>query len=60
MLLAEYGTGEQLIGQQHVDCILLDRTMTGMGGRDCKFLKSSSLTADIPIIFLPEGAARRQ
>ncbi len=43
----------QLLGHQGVDCILLDRTMTGMGGvATCKFLKSNALTADIPIIFL--------
>lgn len=43
----------QLLGEQGVDCILLDRTMTGMGGvATCKFLKKSSITADIPIIFL--------
>ncbi len=54
VLLASSGEQAiQLLGQQHVDCILLDRTMTGMGGvATCKFLKSSSLTADIPIIFL--------
>lgn len=54
VLLASSGEQAiQLLGQQGVDCILLDRTMTGMGGvATCKYLKSSSLTADIPIIFL--------
>ncbi len=43
----------QLLGHQGVDCILLDRTMTGMGGvATCRYLKSNALTSDIPIIFL--------
>jgi len=43
----------QLLGHQAVDCILLDRTMTGMGGvATCRYLKSNALTADVPIIFL--------
>ncbi|MBA2542043.1 MAG: response regulator [Deltaproteobacteria bacterium] len=43
----------KLLGEQLVDCILLDRTMTGMGGvATCRFLKSNAVTADIPVIFL--------
>jgi len=43
----------QLLGTQGVDCILLDRTMSGMGGvATCKYLKSNAVTADVPIIFL--------
>lgn len=54
VLLASSGEQAiQILGQRPVDCILLDRTMTGMGGvATCRFLKSSALTADIPIIFL--------
>jgi two-component system NtrC family sensor kinase len=43
----------KLLGEHAVDCVLLDRTMTGMGGvATCKFLKTNAMTADTPVIFL--------
>lgn len=49
-------SGEQalsLLEDHKVDCILLDRTMPGMGGvAACRRLKSSPATRDIPTIIL--------
>ncbi|HEU0033861.1 MAG TPA: response regulator [Kofleriaceae bacterium] len=41
------------VGEEHIDCILLDRSMAGMGGVEtCKRLKESRATRDIPVIIL--------
>jgi len=49
-------TGEEairLLDVEPVDCILLDRTMAGMGGvAACRHLKDNPATRDIPLIIL--------
>jgi DNA-binding response OmpR family regulator len=43
----------RLLAVESVDCILLDRSMTGMGGvATCKRLKEAPATRDIPVIIL--------
>ncbi len=43
----------QLLDVQHVDCILLDRSMAGIGGIEtCRRLKASPAVRDIPLIIL--------
>jgi DNA-binding response OmpR family regulator len=43
----------KLIAEHPVDCILLDRSMAGMGGNAaCKLLKENPQTRDTPIIIL--------
>jgi two-component system, NtrC family, sensor kinase len=42
-----------LLAEQPVDCILLDRSMAGMGGvTTCKKIKDTPATRDTPLIFL--------
>lgn len=42
-----------LLATQHVDCILLDLLMPGMGGREaCRRIKSTPALQDIPLIML--------
>jgi two-component system, NtrC family, sensor kinase len=49
----------QLLGFQSVDCILLDRSMAGIGGIEtCRRLKASSVVRDTPLIFLTATEAR--
>lgn len=49
-------SGEEALGllaAQPVDCILLDRSMAGIGGVDtCKRIKNTPATRDTPLIFL--------
>lgn len=43
----------ELLGFQSVDCILLDRSMAGIGGIEtCRRLKGSPVVRDTPLIFL--------
>ena len=43
----------ELLAVQSVDCILLDLTMPGLGGREtCRHLKGSPVVRDTPIIIL--------
>jgi two-component system NtrC family sensor kinase len=49
----------QLLGFQSVDCILLDRSMAGIGGIEtCRRLKGSSVVRDTPLIFLTATDSR--
>ena len=49
----------QLLGFQSVDCILLDRSMAGIGGIEtCRRLKASSVVRDTPLIFLTATDSR--
>jgi DNA-binding response OmpR family regulator len=42
-----------LLGVQAVDCILLDLTLPGMGGKDtCRRIKAAPIVRDIPLIML--------
>ena len=54
--VAHAGSGEeaiQLLAVQTVDCILLDRSMAGIGGIEtCRRLKSSAIVRDTPLIIL--------
>ena len=55
-------SGEEAIEQlakEGVDCILLDRSMAGMGGvATCKQLKQDAATRDIPLIILTASEQR--
>ncbi len=43
----------ELLGVQNVDCILLDRSMAGIGGIEtCRRLKAAPVVRDIPLIIL--------
>jgi two-component system NtrC family sensor kinase len=49
----------QLLGFQSVDCILLDRSMAGIGGLEtCRRLKASPVVRDTPLIFLTATDSR--
>ncbi len=49
----------QLLGFQSVDCILLDRSMAGIGGIEtCRRLKASPVVRDTPLIFLTASEQR--
>ena len=49
----------QLLGFQSVDCILLDRSMAGIGGIEtCRRLKGSTIVRDTPLIFLTSTESR--
>ena len=49
----------QLLGFQSVDCILLDRSMAGIGGIEtCRRLKASPVVRDTPLIFLTSSDQR--
>jgi len=56
------GSGEeaiQLLAVQSVDCILLDRSMAGMGGVEtCRRLKGSAMVRDTPLIILTASEQR--
>jgi two-component system NtrC family sensor kinase len=49
-------SGEQaleMLQVQPVDCILLDLMMPGLGGKDtCRFIKTSALVRDVPLIMV--------
>jgi light-regulated signal transduction histidine kinase (bacteriophytochrome) len=48
-----------VLAVQSVDCILLDRSMAGIGGIEtCRRVKSSEIVRDIPLIFLTASDAR--
>jgi DNA-binding response OmpR family regulator len=55
-------SGEQaieLLGVQRVDCILLDRSMAGIGGIEtCRRLKTSALVRDTPLIIVTASEQR--
>lgn len=49
----------ELLAVQSVDCILLDLTMPGLGGREtCRHLKASPLVRDTPLIILTSRSDR--
>ena len=49
----------QLLGFQSVDCILLDRSMAGIGGLEtCRRLKASSVVRDTPLIMVTATDSR--
>jgi two-component system NtrC family sensor kinase len=56
------GSGEaaiDILGREKIDCILLDRSMAGMGGvAACKRIKDDPATRDIPLIFLTATESR--
>jgi two-component system NtrC family sensor kinase len=56
------GSGEdaiELLDVQTVDCILLDRSMAGIGGIEtCRRLKGSALVRDTPLIILTASEQR--
>jgi two-component system NtrC family sensor kinase len=60
--VARAASGEeaiQLLGFQSVDCILLDRSMAGIGGIEtCRRLKASPVVRDTPLIFLTASDQR--
>jgi two-component system NtrC family sensor kinase len=60
--VAHAASGEeaiQLLAVQSVDCILLDRSMTGLGGIEtCRRLKSSAIVRDTPLIILTASEQR--
>ncbi len=60
--VARAASGEeaiQLLGFQRVDCILLDRSMAGIGGIEtCRRLKSSEVVRDTPLIILTATESR--
>ncbi len=60
--VARAASGEeaiQLLGFQRVDCILLDRSMAGIGGIEtCRRLKASPVVRDTPLIILTATEAR--
>ena len=60
--VARAGSGEeaiQLLGVQSVDCILLDRSMAGIGGIEtCRRLKASPNMRNTPLIFLTASDQR--
>ncbi len=60
--VARAASGEeaiQLLGLQSVDCILLDRSMAGIGGIEtCRRLKTSPVVRDTPLIFLTASDQR--
>jgi two-component system NtrC family sensor kinase len=60
--VARAASGEeaiQLLGLQSVDCILLDRSMAGIGGIEtCRRLKASPVVRDTPLIFLTASDQR--
>ncbi|MBA3458218.1 MAG: response regulator [Deltaproteobacteria bacterium] len=60
--VARAASGEeaiQLLGFQSVDCILLDRSMAGIGGIEtCRRLKASPIVRDTPLIFLTASDQR--
>lgn len=60
--VARAASGEeaiQLLGLQSVDCILLDRSMAGIGGIEtCRRLKASPVVRDTPLIFLTASEQR--
>lgn len=60
--VARAASGEeaiQLLGFQSVDCILLDRSMAGIGGIEtCRRLKASPVVRDTPLIILTASDQR--
>jgi two-component system NtrC family sensor kinase len=60
--VARAASGEEaitLLGFQSVDCILLDRSMAGIGGIEtCRRLKASPIVRDTPLIFLTASDQR--
>jgi two-component system NtrC family sensor kinase len=60
--VAHAASGEeaiQLLTVQSVDCILLDRSMAGIGGIEtCRRLKSSAIVRDTPLIILTASDQR--
>ncbi|HEX3764012.1 MAG TPA: response regulator [Kofleriaceae bacterium] len=60
--VAHAASGEeaiQLLAVQSVDCILLDRSMAGIGGIEtCRRLKSSAIVRDTPLIILTASEQR--
>jgi len=49
----------ELLAVQSVDCILLDRSMAGIGGIEtCRRLKGSAMVRDTPLIILTASAQR--
>jgi len=43
----------ELLAVEHVDCILLDRLMPGLGGQEtCRRIKSAPIVRDVPLIML--------
>ena len=60
--VVQAGSGEEaieLLTVQSVDCVLLDRTMAGIGGLEtCRRLKGSALVRDTPLIMLTASEQR--
>jgi DNA-binding response OmpR family regulator len=60
--VVQAGSGEEaieLLTVQRVDCVLLDRTMAGIGGLEtCRRLKGSALVRDTPLIMLTASEQR--
>lgn len=60
--VARAASGEeaiQLLGFQRVDCILLDRSMAGLGGVEtCRRLKASPVVRNTPLIMLTASEQR--
>ncbi|HMG53950.1 MAG TPA: response regulator [Kofleriaceae bacterium] len=60
--VAHAASGEEaieLLAVQSVDCILLDRSMAGIGGIEtCRRLKSSAIVRDTPLIILTASDQR--
>ena len=60
--VAHAASGEeaiQLLAVQTVDCVLLDRSMAGIGGIEtCRRLKSSAIVRDTPLIILTASEQR--
>jgi len=56
------GSGEralELLATEQVDCIVLDRSMPGLGGvATCERIKGNSVTRDTPLIFVTSSEQR--
>jgi DNA-binding response OmpR family regulator len=52
--------GLEVLAAQPIDCVVLDRTMPGLGGMEtCRQLKASSVLCDVPVIMVTAAVDRQ-